>query len=394
MATPAPSQEPPDFILAMGGPLKRAFSRSHTTIPVPQLLRRQAAISVLVCWVPLALLSLVQGHFMGGIGLSFIRDIVTHVRFLVALPVLILAEMIVDQRIRPIMRRFAQRHVVPPDELPKFYAAINTAVRIYNSTIAEIALLVLVFTAGLWVWRHQIAANIASWYASSHEGPMHLTMAGYWLAFISIPVFQFILLRWYMQVLIWLWFLFRVSRLKLHLPPLHPDRAGGLGFIGKSSVAFAPLLFAHSALFAGQIESSILYSGRSLISSEMSIIGYVIFSVAMALAPLFAFTPQLLRAKRDGLGKYGNFASCFVMDFDAKWMQSEAQIEPTLANDDIQSLADLSNSFAIAREMHLVPIATDDIILLFGVTIAPFLPLLLTIMPINQLLHRALEIVF
>jgi hypothetical protein len=370
------------------------FTRSHLASPVPELLTRQTAISVLVCWVPLAVLPLAQGHFLSGIKLSFLRDIETHVRFLVSLPVLILAEMMVDQRIRPIMNRFVERHVVTREELPQFYAAINAAVRIHNSVIAEIALLVFVYTGGMWVWRHQIARDVASWYASSQGGQIHLTMAGDWLAFVSVPVFQFILLRWYMQFLIWFWFLLRVSRLKLHLPSLHPDRASGLAFVGASSMAFAPLLFAHSALFSGQIASGIFYNGESLVASEITILGYVVLSVGAALAPLFLFAPQLIRAKRKGVARYGNFASRYVTDFDEKWLQSIVNDEPMLASEDIQSLADLSNSFAVVREMRSVPIATHDIFLLFVVTIAPFLPLLLTIMPLDQLVIRAIKIVF
>jgi hypothetical protein len=394
LATFAPLQEPPNFSLVLGGPLYRMLQRSHLAGSAPELLRRLAAISILLCWVPLAVLSLAQGHFLGGVKLSFVRDIETHVRFLVSLPVLLLAEVIVRQRIWPIVRNFVERQVVTPEELPKFYAAIDSAVRFHNSAIAEIALLVFVFTGGTWVWRHQIAPNVASWYAYSQGGQVHLTMAGYWLAFVSVPVFQFILLRWYMRYLLWFWFLLRVSRLNLHLPALHPDGAGGLGFLGKSSWGFAPLLFAHSALLAGQIASRIFYNGEKLFASELTIVGYVVFSIAAALAPLFSFTLQLLRAKRRGLEKYGAFGSSYVMDFDQKWLEGNANHEPALGSGDIQSLADLGNSFATARAMRLVPIATDDIVLLFVVTIAPFLPLLLTIMPLDQLIMRAIKLVF
>jgi hypothetical protein len=394
MATPAPFQEPPDFSLALGGPLYRMLARSNLASPAPELLSRQAAIAVLVCWVPLAVLSLAQGHFLRGIKLSFLRDIETHVRFLVSLPVLILAEILVDQRIRPSMKRFVERHVVTLEELPKFYAAISTAARIHNSVIAEIALLVFVYTGGTWIWRHQIARDAASWYASSQGGQIHLTMAGDWLAFVSVPVFQFILLRWYMQFVIWFWFLLRVSRLKLHLPSLHPDRAAGIAFVGAFSMAFAPLLFAQSALLSGQIASGILYNRESLFSSEITILSYVFLSVLAALAPLFLFTLQLIHAKRRGLARYGNFASWFVTDFGEKWLKSEVNDEPMLASEDIQSLADLGNSFAVVREMRSVPIATHDIFLLFVVTMAPFLPLLLTVMPIDQLIVHALKIIF
>jgi hypothetical protein len=394
LATPGPLQEPPNFSLVLGGPLYRMLRRSHLAGSRPQLLRRLAAISILLCWVPLALLSLAQGHFLGGVKLSFLRDIETHVRFLVSLPVLLLAEVIVRERIWPVLRSFVERQVVTPEELPKFYAAINSATRIHNSVGAEIALFVFVFTAGTWIWRLQIVPDVVSWYAYSQGGQVHLTMAGNWLAFVSVPLFQFILLRWYVRFLIWFWFLLRVSHLKLHLPALHPDRAGGLGFLGETSLAFAPLLFAHSALLAGQIASRILYNGGTLLASELTIAGYVVFSIVAALAPLSLFTAKLIRAKLRGLEKYGAFASSYVMDFDQKWLQGKVNDEPAMGSGDIQSLADLGNSFAAARAMRPMPIATDEIVLLVVVTVAPFLPLLLTIMPLDQLIMRAFKLVF
>jgi hypothetical protein len=368
--------------------------RAHLSGSAPQLLSSLAAISILVCWVPLALLSLAEAHLLGGIKLSFVRDIETHVRFLVSLPLLILTEMFVRQCMLEVAREFVERKVVTPEELPKFYAALNFAARIHNSIVTEIVLIVLVFTGGMWAWRHQLAPNLASWYASFQGGHVHLTMAGYWLAFVSVPVFQFILLRWYLNFLICFWFLFRVSRLKLYLPALHPDRPAGLAFVGKASVAFAPLLFAQSAVFAAQIASRILYNGETLFASELTIVGLVIFPVAAVLAPLPAFTLQLIRAKRDGLEKYGAFASSYVMDFSQKWLEGRPNDEAALASGDIQSLADLGNSFAVAREMRPMPIRSDDIVLLLVATIAPFVPLLLTIMPLDKLVEQAIKLVF
>jgi len=263
-----------------------------------------------------------------------------------------------------------------------------------NSAIVEIAVLVFVFTVGSWIWRHQIALDVASWYASSGGGQMHLTMAGYWFAFVSVPVFQFILLRWYMRILIWFWFLLRVSRLTLHLLPAHPDRAGGLGFVGKSSLAFTPLLFAQGALLAGQIASRIFYNGQTLLAYKMTIVGFVLFFVVAVLAPLFLFTPQLLRAKREGLAEYGAFASSYVMDFDQKWLRSKINDEQVLGTADIQSLADLGNSFAVVREMRPIPFSTDDVVRLLIATVAPMVPLLLTIMPLDELLTQVVKIIF
>jgi hypothetical protein len=209
------------------------------------------------------------------------------------------------------------------------------------------------------------------WYASVQDGQMHLTMARDWFASVSVPVFQFILLRWYMRILIWFWFLLRVSHLKLQLLAAHPDRAGGLGFLSRSSLAFAPLLFALSALLSGQIASRIFYKSQSLLAFKMTILGFVVLLIAVPIAPMFLFTLQLLRAKREGLAEYGNLASTYVIDFNQKWLRTKDNEEQLLGTGDIQSLADLDGSFTIVREMRAVPLATDELVQLLVVTVAP-----------------------
>ena len=394
MAAPALQQEPPDFSLVLGGPLYQLFRRAHLTGPALELLRRRIVFFCLLCWVPLAVLSAVEGHLLGGPKFSFLHDIETHVRFLISLPVLLLAEITVHRRLRSAVRSFVDRHIVSPDELPKFQAAIDSAIRMRNSVIAELALLVLVFSGGIWIWRNEVALGVASWYASPRGGQMHLTWAGSWFAFVSVPIFQFILLRWYMRMLIWFLFLLRVSRLRLQLLPANPDRAGGIGFLGRSTIAFAPFLFAQGALLAGQIASRIFYTGQSLLSFKLTIVGFVCFFVAVILAPLLVFTPQLWDAKLDGLAKFGSFAEQYVMDFGQKWLPRKANDEQLLGSADIQSLADLDNSYAVVREMRAVPFATDDAVWLLVASVVPMLPLLLTIMPLDQLVTEGIKMIF
>ena len=394
MAEQALQQEPPDFSLVLGGPLYQIFRRTHLTGPVLELLRRRIVFFCLLCWVPLAVLSAVEGHLLSGAKFSFFHDIETHVRFLISMPVLLLAEIIVHRRLRSTVKHFIDRHIVSPEELPKFRAAIDSAIRMRNSVIAEVVLLVIVFTAGIWIWRKEVALGVASWYASPGGGQMHLTWAGSWFAFVSVPIFQFILLRWYMRMLIWFLFLLRVSHLRLQLLPANPDRAGGIGFLGRSTIAFAPFLFAQGALLAGQIASRIFYTGQSLLSFKLTIVGFVCFFVVVILAPLLVFTPQLWDAKLDGLAKFGSLAEEYVMDFDQKWLRRKVNDEQLLGSGDIQSLADLGNSYAVVGEMRAVPFATEDVLWLVGASVVPMLPLLLTIMPLDQLVTEGIKMVF
>src|SRR5687768_6139900 len=96
---------------------------------------------------------------------------------------------------------------------------------------------------------------------------------------VSAPIFQFIQLRWYFRFFLWFLLLFRVSRLNLHLVPIHPDRTGGLGFLGASPLAFAPVLIAQGTILAGLIASRIFFGGQTLPEFKVQIVGFIAFFV-------------------------------------------------------------------------------------------------------------------
>jgi|SRR5271166_1346260 len=394
MTTPSPFREPPDFSLVLGGPLYQLYQKTYLSGPILELLKRRILFFSLITWVPLLLLCAFSGQLFSDGHLGFLRDLETHVRFLVALPTLILAELVVHKRTRAVVKRFVEGRIVTPEDMPRFHAAIEGALRVRDSVPLELALLVFVYTAGHWVWLHKVASLGTTWYGLSDASGFHLTLVGYWNAFVSVPIFQFILLRWYFRTLIWFWLLWRISRLNLRLLAAHPDRAGGIGFLGRSSYAFSPLLFAQGALLSGIIASRVLYEGQKLTSFKITIAALIGFFVVMILGPLAMFSPQLARAKRNGLARYGNLANRYVTEFDEKWLYSDTNAEPVLGTADIQSLADLGNSYASVREMQLVPFGVRDITRLAAATAVPLLPLLLTIMPLDELVVRIIKIIF
>jgi len=387
-------EETSDFSLVLGGPLFQLFRRAHMSGNGLELLHRRILVISLITWLPLLLLSALSGQALGtAIPIPFLHDLEAQVRFLVALPVLVAAELIVHLRIRPVVQCFVERRLIIPEGLPKFYGAIASALSIRNSVSVETTLVILVWTVGHWVWRSQIALNTVSWYAALDSSHWHLTPAGYWYAFVSIPIFQFILLRWYLRLFIWFRFLWHVSRLNLHLTSTHPDRAGGIAFLGKSSYAFGPILFAQGALLAGLIATRVLHQGENLLSFKMeaaSLVGFFVFAI---LGPLVMFTPQLSRAKRKGLAQYGLLSNRYVQQFEQKWVHT-TEGEELLGTGDIQSLADLGNSYSVVREMRIVPFGLHDITRLAAATAAPLLPLCLTIFSLEDLIMRFVKIVF
>jgi hypothetical protein len=381
-----------DFSLVLGGPTYQFFRKSHLAGDALEMLYRRLIIITLLAWLPLLLLSTISSS-TGSVGrLSFFHDVEVHVRFLVALPVLIAAELIVHSRIRPVVHRFVERRIVILQDLPRFERAINSAVSFRNSIPIELGLLLLVYTFGLWLWRSRIAIVAPTWYALP-GGRWHLTPAGVWYVFVSIPILQFLLLRWYLRLFIWFRFLWQVSRIDLNLIPTHPDRCAGLAFLGRSAYAFGPVLFAQGAMLAGLVAARVLYRGESLTSFKLQIAGFIVFFVVAILGPLVMFTPGMARAKRKGLADYGLLAQRYVESFEQKWVLAHPT-EELLGSADIQSLGDLGNCYAVVSEMRSIPFGLQDITRLAVATAAPLLPLMLTIFSPEELFMRVIKVVF
>jgi hypothetical protein len=381
--------------VVLGGPLYQLLRRARLSDDALALVHRRILAGVLITWVPLLLLSLFEGRaWWGSVPVPFLLNAEVQARFLLALPLLVVAELGVHLRMRQLVAQFFNRDLIAHEDLPRVKAAIESAMRLRNSLAAEVLLIALIFAFGI-PMREYLAVEASTWAVESAGGSgfANLSVAGRWHALISVPVFQFLLLRWYFRVFIWARFLWHVSRLDLNLIPTHPDRVGGLGFLTNVVYAFTPILLAHGVLLAGLITDRIFFDGASLPQFTVEIFGAVGVLVFLVLSPLMAFAGQLARVKRTGLGEYGGLAQRYVREFDTKWLRG-APAGPPLGSTDIQSLADLANSFDVIQMMRVVPFSKETILQLAIVTLAPMGPLLLTMISFEELMKRLLSAVF
>jgi hypothetical protein len=386
-----------NFSLVLGGPLFQLLRWARLSDDALMLLPRRILVISLFAWLPLVVLSGLERHVLGGTAIVyFLLDLEVHARFLVAVPLLIGAELWLHQRILPATRQFLERQIIPESAMPRLNAAVAAAFRLRDSVLAEVLLVALVYAVGVQiVWRHYVALNTSTWYATPAPDGMRLSFAGMWYGYVSLPIFQFLLYRWYYRMAIWARFLWQVSRIELNLIPTHPDRNAGLGFLANTVNAFMLLAAAHGTLVAGQLANRILYLGVSLLDFKAEIAVLVIFLLCVVCGPLVVFAPQLARAKRKGHHEYDILAQRYVRDFDTKWLRGGAPPdEPLLGNADIQSLADLGNGLEVVRTMRVVPVTKEGIFRLVITILVPIAPLTLTIMPWNQLIKLLLGTVF
>ena len=393
-SNPDPFPAIEDFSVVLGGPLYQLLRRTHLSDDTLALVHRRILAMLTITWVPLLLLSLVEGTaWWGRVTVPFLANAEVQGRFLLAMPLLIAAELGVHLRMRSLVAQFFKRELVAEEDRPRFRAAVDSALRLRNSIGAEVLLIALIYAAGI-PMREYLAVDASTWAAGDGSRAINLSMAGWWHALVSVPVFQFLLLRWYFRVFIWARFLVQVSRIELKLVPTHPDRVGGLGFLTNVVYAFTPVLLAHGVLLTGLIADRIFFDGAKLTQFYVEIVGAVAILVFLVLFPLMAFVGQLARVKRIGLGEYGGFAQRYTREFDAKWLRGSEPAEPLMGSADIQSLADLSNSFQVIREMRFVPFSKETVLQLAIVTLAPVSPLLLTMISFEELMKRLLSAVF
>jgi hypothetical protein len=319
-----------------------------------------------------------------------------HIRFLLTLPLLVAAELVVHVRLRTVVRSFLDRHLIPAGAIPRFDAAIVSAFRLRNSVRAEVFLIGFVYVVGILViWRHYMALDAATWYATPSDGGSKLSFAGMWYGYVSLPIFQFLLCRWYFRLFIWIRFLWQVSRIKLSLIPTHPDGVGGLGFLSQTIYAFALIALAHGALLAGPLANRIFFLGAALPGFKIEIAVVVAFVLCMIIGPLLVFAPQLAETRRTGLREYGALAERYVRQFDTKWLRGGAPPdEPFVGSADLQSLADLGNSFELVKSMSIVPVTKQGLMQIAFATLAPIVPLALTMMPLEQLIKTLFGVLF
>jgi hypothetical protein len=381
-----------ELSLVVGGPVYDFLHRiGLIRLDLPNVVRR-AVVVVALTWLPLLVLSLKDGLAVGDrVVIPFLYDFSMYGRLVIGLSLLMLAEVVIDPAIRRAVGEFVESGIVQEKELPEFEDALYRARRLRNSTLPELTLLAFAFVP-VFMFQSEWGSDhaVSSW----HTTLTGLGAAGWWYATISAPLFHFIVYRWAFRYVVWALLLWRLSRLDLHLMPTHPDRAAGLHFLGLTQVRFGILLTALGCSFAGRIANSLAYEGTSLTEFKILMGVFVVLSVVIALCPLALLAPKMARIRRAGLSEYARLGRQYTEAFDRKWVRTtEPPAEPLLGTSDIQSLADLGNSFTIIEEMSLAPITKRLVLQLAVLAAAPLIPVILVFTPTSEIVNALVKMV-
>jgi hypothetical protein len=262
--------------------------------------------------------------------------------------------------------------------------AFRQAKKLTGSALAEIILLLIVIGATINFVKGGVFGSIGAHYSQTtswmyyiKDGNQTLSVAGYWAIIISIPIFQFLLLRWLWRYFIWILLLFRLSKAKLNLLPTHADRAGGLAIVMIAQRSFNLIFVAGSIVISGQFIAQIIQDPDSFNAIRVEGIGYIIICIFCILIPLLFFTGKLSKTKNEGLLHLSNLGAELSRKFEREWVNDlsierrieEQQVDPSL-------VFNYAGMYDSVQQLRTIPVTLRDIIGM-GITLfMPFIPIL------------------
>jgi hypothetical protein len=371
-----------DFSL-LGGPLHRLGSGLGLVRGGTNTFALGLALGLL-SWTILLALAFIDGESQWLFSISVVAG---HFRLLVIIPLLFLCETSLDPRMREFVRTIVRSGVVPENALPGLRSEVARTDRWKNSWWPDTLCLLAAVLLSLMAPQLHLSGKTATFDPS--RALTDIPLAGLWYWIVCLPLFRFLVFRWILRIAFWWYFLWRVAKLDLHLLPSHPDGAAGLGYLEVTQTHFTSLVLAISIVVSASFAEEIS-SGKAVFEVIYPALALtLLFDLALILGPLSVFAFKLRACQEKGLRDYTEFAARYVSDFERKWLNPAASSkQPLLGTSDIQSLADLSNSFAIVRNMRWVPVSTRLFITIAVAALLPMLPLFLFKYPIGELIQK------
>lgn len=388
------TSSPIEFVF--GGPFYRLQVWLGLDPRAPSVFTR-IAWAIGLTWLPLLALSLLQRRALGPTPReSFLLDLTAHGRFLLCIPLLIVAEGQIAPRLAIAASVFRDADLVKEPDRKAFDRAAERVGVGRESAWAEgillLLALVIAWTADLEKW--QPVAGLTWRRVPSSDGPQ-LSLAGIWFHAVSLWVYQFLWLRWLWRIFLWTRFLRAMSRLDLDLVATHADGAGGLGFVGGTQAAFGILACAFGCLYFGSVGDRMMFEHVRIEAFQAELLVYLILCLLLFASSPLVFTPKLVLLRRRGTRLYGRIIDYYNRAFEQKWaLGPRPDVEAFLGSSDIQSLADLGNSFDRVRAMRttLVPRRTVTHIIAFA--LLPSLPLVFVVFKVGDILKFLARAIF
>jgi len=377
-----------------GGPPRRLLRAVGWIQSDVQWVRKRATWALLIGWLPLALYAAIYGILLSDThAATFLTDFGAHSRYLIATPFLIHAEAICLPSLGKIVGHFIETGLVPGSDQARFDAAVTSTRRLLNAPAAEVIVLLLAYAAVAALLMSVSRHRIPPWQLGPGTGFWSLSPGGWWAVGVSLPLFLVLFFGWMWRIALWARLLFLISLLNLRIQPAHPDKMGGLKFVGTSLFNFSILSFAIGAVAAGTMGNYIWHGAIAPLECKNPILVLVVVIAVLFAGPLLVFVRNLVRARADGIFRYGKLAGNLGSAFEARWLQHpETADTEALDVQDFSATTDLYSITANVYQMQLIPFDVKTLTRPIIAALLPFIPVALMTIPAKEILAGAAKL--
>lgn len=384
---PAPIPAPREVSFVRGGPFYRAQRALGLIRPDRWNLGRRIILLIAMSWLPLVLLTAISNP--EGL-LSLLKEYRVHSRLLIAIPVLLFGEYFMESRFRLVMAQTRQAGLLEAPDLAYIDGVVASLVRARDAFLPELVVLVALIIHTALSYRGLIDAT--PWLTHRVGTELHLTVAGWYAVVVSAPLFQFLLGLGLWTWLLWTFFAFKLSRRNLKLLPTHPDEHGGLGFLGLTVAAFAPIAVATTAVIGATWRDDILNHGARLVDFKLDAIVLAAIIALVGLGPLLFFVPRLSALRRQGILEYGILGQMHSAEFHEKWIRDRAGQETEFFQTaEITTLANFGKTYEKIENLNPFPADKGALYTLAAAVAIPALPAVLAQIPLAVVLKDLLR---
>lgn len=349
---------------------------------------RRAVFFTLLAWLPLVIWAATSDKaFDLSNGESLLNHYSIHIRFLIALPVMILGERLARITMKRLLPRFIEMGLIPEEKRQEFIDTIVRTVRLRNSTMPWVAIAGVIIASILVPETGRHLEEI-EWARRDN----HLGFGGWWFLCISRPIYQLFLFSWVWRIgLITILFI-RIKGIGLSLIPTHPDRFGGMAFISHFPQIFTPLAFSASCVASSKWAHDVAWHGAHISTLRIHFFLFFGMMLVICLLPLLVFQPSLKVARRRGLKTYGALIARHDRQVESIWIDGKPVADRSLLEaPEFGPTCDMGSIYDNVRNMKSNPISKQAVMPIALAAAIPILVLCTMEVPIGDLMGKVFK---
>ena len=355
---PSSSADPIDFIIVRND-LPIRWQRKIGLAPDNGLgVTRRALFFAMFTWLPIVIWAALESRLLHrAVGEPLLAHYGVHVRCLVAIPLLILAEGMALRVIRTLVAQFVENGLIIDSQRDRFMQIIKDSTHLRDKAFPW----VIVFALTL-LWLVGVPESIHEHELSWATLDTGIGFGGWWFLYVVRPIFTILLLGWLWRIGLIFRLFYLISKLDLALVPAHPDTMGGLGFLQKLPKAFVLVTLAMSAVLASRWIHDSLYHQIALDTLKLPLLSFAVLWGLTVLAPLFVFSGKMISIRKKAMREYSALLAQHGRLVHRKWILGEKIGEQEILDSpELGPSADIETIYAAVKNMRLIPIGKSCI---------------------------------